>query len=809
MMPMDDTALLQEYARTGAEAAFATLVQRHAGLVYSAARRQVRDPQLAEDVAQAVFIVLARKAGQVARHPGLSGWLLQTTRYAASAHIRAAARRARREQEAAMQTELRDSSPAIWTRLEPHLDEAMESLGATDRAVLAMRYFENQSAAEIGAALKLSEEAAKKRANRALEKLRKVLARRGVSLTTALIAVAVSANAVQAAPLGLVNAISTASITGGAAASAATLTMAKGALQTLAWSQYKALAASGIAALVVGTAAIVTISQKPPAPPPQTLARTNAVPTAREYLADGMLFSLDSFPGALALQPDGKLIVGSTLFGWFVDTNTGSLGYWSRGALRLNRDGSLDRTFLFDVGRHDSAADMAHVSTAADGRLLVSGLFDAVEGTPRPGYAMLNGDGSLDRTFQPWRGSNSVPGRTYLPGGTFPAVLLADGSVSIISPSVEGRHTSYGLTAYRLDATGAWMPPVSPTVAETFARPSGLIATLTGNGFATRRVIAWTNSEPAKPRPPVRYGYDIVAVADSPAVQDNPFDQWTESPTASEAAVVLKALFEEVPLEMCRYALRLPDGGFLLAVRDGQPHDPGRLMRFDSKWRPDFSFTNEFQAHPASRLTLRRQSDGKILVAGIVGRMNGEEFSGIMRLEPDGRIDHSFHCGIENQIGARVMDMALQQDGSVVICGFFSTVNGVEVPHIARLNPDGSLDQTFKPRFTSLEQFNRSRFGNPSRVPVASLAKPLPEEAVIANLPETIVITSLRLESGTAIVQFGGRPNRTYILQAKDSLNQPGWTNISTNQTAASGAGTLLDPDAGQHSARFYRVASP
>ena len=140
---MDDTVLLEEYARTGAESAFTVLVNRHVGLVYSAAHRQLRDPQLAEDVTQAVFIVLARKAGQVSRHPGLSGWLLQTTRYAANAHIRAAVRRTQREQEAAMHAGLNDSSPAVWTQLEPHLDDGRGVAGETDRAVLAMRYFEN------------------------------------------------------------------------------------------------------------------------------------------------------------------------------------------------------------------------------------------------------------------------------------------------------------------------------------------------------------------------------------------------------------------------------------------------------------------------------------------------------------------------------------------------------------------------------------------------------------------------------------------------------------------------------------------
>src|SRR5580693_4729039 len=97
MMPMDDAALLQEYARTGAEAPFTAFVQRYAGMVYSSALRQVRDPQAAEDVAQAVFILLARKAKNLSRHPALGGWLLQTTRFAANNHLRGAYRRAQRE----------------------------------------------------------------------------------------------------------------------------------------------------------------------------------------------------------------------------------------------------------------------------------------------------------------------------------------------------------------------------------------------------------------------------------------------------------------------------------------------------------------------------------------------------------------------------------------------------------------------------------------------------------------------------------------------------------------------------------------
>ena len=802
---------MRAYADQRSEPAFRELVRRHLDLVHSAAVRMVRDPHLAQDVSQGVFVALANNAAQLTERTALAGWLHRTTQNIAAQLVRTDVRRRAREQEAAAMNQIVANAPeAAWEEIGPHLDAALGELNEPDRDAILLRYFGGKSAGDMAAALGISDEAAQKRVVRAVERLRQLFAKRGISVGAGGLVIVISAHAVQAAPAGLAATISAGALAGTAASGAIVASAAKTAALT---ALQKVLITASIA-VVVG-AGIYGVQRKremiasrpqnvqPTGSPStsSTAAATQALeanqPVVREPLAETAMFTLDSAPGSLALQPDGKILVGSVLFGGFVDQQTGRLGFYNRTAMRLNADGSLDRSFLTDASRNDSSSFLAHLALATNGQVLVTGSFSSIEGESRPGIAVLHPDGSLDESMVPWRGLTNPPGRFAVPAGVYPATFLPDRTVAVATVSLEGPRGGYPQTVYRLDATGAWITPSNNLVGEEFLRPSGMIQTLGEVGFWGGQPVEWTRATPNPLGP----------------VNNTPFGAYAMLPTAYNAAKVLPALFEEVPMKLCRYAAHLPDGGTILAIQDqfinGGQSAPGRFMRFDSNWRPDLSFTNYFESDRRGRITLLRQPDGRLLVAGLQGRMNGQDCAGITRLTADGRTDPSFHCDMTNGLDGRVMDMVLQPDGRIVICGFFTVVNGVEVPHLARLNPDGSLDTTFRPPFMTRAQFDRQRLGKRITLPVASM-NPAPATAAKAGQAassKTIVITQLTLFGDTAQLQYTGEPGQTYILQGKDKLEASEWTNISTNHASSAGSGTFLDSQAGKFPQRFYRIA--
>ncbi len=218
VMPLTDSDLLRRFAEEGREEAFAELVGRRIDLVYAAALRQVGgDAHRAQDIAQEVFIDLARKARSLGRHPSLLGWLYTSTHFAAVNVIRVEHRRKRREEEALAMHDIagNDSANADWSQLQPVLDAAMHELDERERRVVLLRFFDRQSFAAIGAELGLTENAAQKSAERALDRLHALLAKRRVTSTASALGVALANQAVATAPAGLA-----ASVTGTALAGA-------------------------------------------------------------------------------------------------------------------------------------------------------------------------------------------------------------------------------------------------------------------------------------------------------------------------------------------------------------------------------------------------------------------------------------------------------------------------------------------------------------------------------------------------------------------------------------------------------------
>ncbi|MBC8106173.1 MAG: sigma-70 family RNA polymerase sigma factor [Anaerolineae bacterium] len=297
-----DHQLLDRFHTQQDPAALNELARRYIGLVYSAARRQVRDAHLAEDITQAVFIVLVRNAGSIRRDAILPAWLFSVTRHAVTNALRVQSRRRIHEtRKVLMSKDDDDQRPpeVIPEDLRPHLDEAIARLPHAQRDSVILYFFGNRTHKQVGEELGLTEDAARKRIGRALEKMREMLTGRGIGVTSALaIASALSMESAAAAsvvPAGLLGStvniamLSHAATTGGGSIAA---TIAKGVGHIMTLTKIKIAAAVAGALVLTGAGAMPLVSRASSffaAPVAQhvvtTLIETQAAPATQPGLS--------------------------------------------------------------------------------------------------------------------------------------------------------------------------------------------------------------------------------------------------------------------------------------------------------------------------------------------------------------------------------------------------------------------------------------------------------------------------------------------------------------------------------------------
>jgi len=264
---MTDVELLQDYAKTGSETAFTELVKRHAGTVYACALRQLRDPSQAEEVVQAVFILLARKASTFKTGVVLAGWLYRAAHFATNDLIKTEFRRQRRETTAYHMNPTDESTPVpeaeetLWGRVAPILDQCLARLGDMDRHALLLRFFENKSLAEVGLALGVAEDAARKRVSRALDRLQVLLNQSGASVPPESLSPMLVGRSSPAIPGTLAAATVAAAMGKGVAAKASTNTLVGSVSNQFLAAQIKHWLAIGTAASVGAGVVTVTVVQ--------------------------------------------------------------------------------------------------------------------------------------------------------------------------------------------------------------------------------------------------------------------------------------------------------------------------------------------------------------------------------------------------------------------------------------------------------------------------------------------------------------------------------------------------------------------
>ena len=259
-MSEPDNQLIAEFNARRSEEAFAALVRQHVNLVFATALRQVGDAGAAEEITQNVFVALAQAAGKLGSHPTIAGWLHQTALNKSREWLRSELRRRKREQVAVNLDLARAEGDSVWSPLVPLLDEALLELREPDRLAVILHFMEGQTFHEVGSALGIGEDTARKRVNRCLEQLAHFFRRRGFAAPALVAGAPLFTLSSHAAPAGLAASATTAGLAAAHSAATSTLTLIKGALKIMAWTKAKTAIVAGAAViLAAGTVTPIVI----------------------------------------------------------------------------------------------------------------------------------------------------------------------------------------------------------------------------------------------------------------------------------------------------------------------------------------------------------------------------------------------------------------------------------------------------------------------------------------------------------------------------------------------------------------------
>lgn len=515
------------------------------------------------------------------------------------------------------------------------------------------------------------------------------------------------------------------------------------------------------------------------------------------------LYTIDPV-GSIVLQPDGRILVASgrdPVRGTVavLDGPTRAFGRVQGGIFRFHSNGLLDSSFVCRLGRPNDhlirSDDVYRVDIALqpDARILAERNPTTSDLPDDDELVRLWPDGTLDTSFKVAATTNeapvlwadkSVPRRVAL-GSDGTILWCRTAQAGIKHFTVSGSWHGPGFAAYRLSSSGEqlhFLPQYRGAVAASFADGG-----LTLSRFNNRDY-----------NPPIEelYGTD-------------------------DAIDAVKGSFLGLPLELCRYAVRLPDGGAVVAVVHGfrsTGWGPGRFLRFNKDWQVDWSYTNHFEAQYHNDLRLAVDQEGRLLVAGQLRTLNGEPFHGLKRLTADGATDPSFQAHFAGGFGrTRIAAITVQPNGQIVVGGVFTELNGAPAFNLVRLQFDGSLDESFSRHFVSDLQIHaeagRARMlvdRLPTSPPEARRqppigADPIAEAAQPAEMTETISI-QLTWSGERAEIELRGTPGRTYVLQAANLLSKPSWISVATNTADANGVARVQDGAAQTYPMRFYRV---